>query len=261
MREKFGKSILEALAVIIGIILCVFLFNFISAKRVDNQYKKMLIDKYGFSEVKTITFKNKHKIKEDEWHFTALAKNNKVQAFGRYQCDDRVVTVFDGYDDYYYDDLVAEVKNYYKNMFQTDKVYVNLENFTGAHFLDEDNMHYMSTDIFGDYMYWDLAKNPLDAVNEDVVHDIIDFARNVYVVMQKNADESDEEAIGRVQKLLDAKTYDVKTYVILMSDISEVEEGRKRTNENEDQFGYFFDKYYIDITNKDKIIKVLESGN
>lgn len=209
----------------------------------ENQYHEMLKNKYGFQNITTLEYEGAHTEKQGVGVFFDTV-DVQVPAYGKFLCDDHVVTVFDNHDDFYYDELIIGVKNYYKNKFDTDAVFV-----TVGDCLTEDGYCDSAYDAF-------FQENTINCVDEECVLKFLrDYAKNVEIVMEKNENESDEEAIARIKSIIESNNDGIPVSVQLMKTLDDIEDYHEKPNY------YSFDKYYIKGINYDNRIERITTGS
>jgi len=204
--------------------------------------KRILKSRYGFNTVKTIDYQGPH----TENHSSGINPFDvaKVEypAFGRYQCDGKVVCVRADKDDYYYDELVAGVNAYYRRMFGTDELFVS----TSSDIL---NCRYTSN-VYANFF----KNNDIDSMDDEIILKFIqEYATKVTVIIAKSIYESDETAIRRIEEILDGHTDNI-VEVQLMNDLSGIEEYRQPSN----PALLNFDDYVIDNVDLNKRIKCVK---
>lgn len=220
-------TIIIILSLIVSIKLLKNNFNIIELfnnKKIE-YYKEKLANKYNvdIQELEFVSFKKEHKEKRGGgvWFGT---KEVTVPDFIKFKYRDKVITVFGDNDDYYYDELIEEVEQYYCKILNVNKVVVRADTSIG-----DDSL---CSTVYARY----LMENNLQAINENIVKDFINNS-NIETIYIEAPNDNVEEF---VRKIIDNMSIlDKFVSITLVSEIEKITTYREQPNY------YYFDYYYI----------------
>ena len=191
-------------------------------------YKEQLSNKYKISkeQLELLKFDPEHKEKRQSGPLFDMYEIT-VPDFIKFKYKDKVITIYEGQDDYYYDELIDALKAYYSNQLNIDnrKILVEVEETAYCNFFGENN---------------------IDIINEEIVKKFINSYWITLVIQNDNSDveTGTKEIINKLNNL------DKKVNVQVMRDISTVKAYRKQPNYNN------FDYYYVDIDYKYRVARI-----
>ena len=119
-------------------------------KQTIKEHKKRLAKKYNIAEdeIECISFRGEHTEKRGVgvWFETV---DVTVRDFGKYKYKDKVITVFGERDDFYYDELIEAVENYYCKLLGVDRIIVGTNDITTEYcsFFNDNDVKKIDDDV------------------------------------------------------------------------------------------------------------------
>lgn len=237
-RILLGVSMF-VIIIILSLILVIKLVNnnfgineIINNKKIE-YYKEKLVNKYNIDvkQLKFVSLKTEHTEKRGGgvWFDT---KEVIVPDFIKFKYGDKVITIFGEYDDYYYDELVEEVEQYYCKRLNVNKVVVRLDTSIGDDIL--------SSTAYANYF----NENNLTVIDENVVKDFINRS-DIETIYIEAPNDNVEDFVKRIIDNL--STLDKFVSITLVNEIDKITTYREKPNY------YYFDYYYIKGLNDVKI--------
>ena len=153
-----------------------------------------------------------------------------IPDFIKFNYNGKIITVFGDYDDFYYDELIEGVKNYYREILNIDELYVDIGATLG-------HDYYCVTEYASYFM-----QTSIQTVDNSVIEDLLSRSTDITLILKVNNNDIE----GNVKKLIDnLNLLPKKVSVQVMSDISMIKDYRQKPNY------YYFDYYYISIIDYD----------
>lgn len=194
-------------------------------------YKEHLSNKYKINkeQLELLKFDPEHKEKHQSGPLFDMYEIT-VSDFIKFKYKNKVITVYEGHDDYYYDELIDALNNYYSNQLNIDnrKIIVEVEETAYCKFFRE---------------------NDIEVINEETIKKFIKSNWITLVIQNDNSDieTGTKEIIDKLNNL------NKKITVQVISDITTVKAYRKQPNYNN------FDYYYVDIDYRYRVARITPS--
>lgn len=201
---------------------------FVDSEKVE-YYREKLADKYNIKkdEIEFLSFEEKHteRVGYGVWWDT---KEVTISDFIKFKYNDKIVTMYKGKDDFYYNELVEEVEKYYCEKLNVNNVIVEVDTSYGK--------GYRVSSAYASYF----NENDIKYIDKNVVEDFIKSYDIDTIYIEPTTDDIEKFVKSIIDRLNQLDNFES---IRIVSGLDKVITYREQPN------FHYFDYYYIEGLN------------